>query len=95
MIEQTQPRIEKMHQSNGNGNGNGHSLTCGRLRLFSVALEHHFLASTGKRFLTLGAIRTYGQVIFECISDTLREGNGAIQYRDRAFAQEGQIREPR
>jgi hypothetical protein len=54
-----------------------------------------FLASTGKRFLTFGATRTYGQVIFECISDTLCEGNGAIQYRDGAFAQEGQIREPR
>jgi hypothetical protein len=54
-----------------------------------------FLALTGKSFRTFGATQTYGQVIFECVSDTLPEGNRAIPYRDGVFVQEGHTREPR
>jgi hypothetical protein len=54
-----------------------------------------FLVSTGKHFRTFGATKTYNQVIFEFISDTITERNGAIAGLNGVFAREGQSCEPR
>jgi len=54
-----------------------------------------FLALTGKRFRTFGATQTYGQVIFECVSDSAPGRIAAIPHQESAFAREGGSCEPR
>jgi len=44
MLSQTEPRGEKMYESNADGGG--HSLRCGRLQLYSVPLEYLFEPKT-------------------------------------------------
>lgn len=54
-----------------------------------------FLVSTGKNFRTFGATKTYGQVVFEFISDTIPKQSRVVADLDGVFAREGQSREPR
>jgi len=48
-----------------------------------------FLALTEKRFRTFGATQTYGQVIFECVSDSPPGRIAAIPHQESAIAREG------